>query len=189
MAGPEMYSISRSEYYLMGDIGILSEGDRTELIDGVVFVKEPIGPWHASTVDLLSEAFAPIRSLAAQRIQNPVTLTEFSEPQPDFSLLRPPLRRYRETHPTPADILLAVEVADTSRVFDRDTKRPLYARAGIREYWIIDRHDDCVEVARDPESDGYRTVRSVGRGETLTLLAFPGFNVPADAILGPVPTP
>ena len=187
MAAPETYRISRSDYYLMGDVGILTEDDRTELIDGNVYVKEPPGPWHATTVGMLSEAFEPIRTWAVHWIQNPIVVNDYSEPQPDFALARPPVMRYREAHPTPVDILLAVEVSDSSRRLDQDVKLPLYAGAGIREFWIVDRVDDCIEVARDPGPDGYANVRTVGRGETLTLLALPGFTVPADAILGPVP--
>jgi Uma2 family endonuclease len=185
MAGPVTRQFSRSDYYLMAETGVLAPDERTELIDGRIFVLEPIGPWHATTVSLLVGAFAPIYERAAPWTQNPVVLGERSEPQPDFALVRPPLARYRDGHPTPSDVLLVVEVADTSRDHDRDRKQPLYAGAGIRESWVVDRQGDRIEVARDPGPDGYRTVRTLGRGEELTVLAVPGFTVPVEKILGP----
>jgi len=187
MVGPVTRQFSRSDYYLMAETGVLAPDERTELIDGRIFVLEPIGPWHATTVSLLVDAFAPIFELAAPWTQNPVVLGERSEPQPDFALVRPPLTRYRDGHPTPSDVLLVVEVADTSRDHDRDLKRPLCARAGIREYWIVDRRGDRIEVARNPGPDGYRDARTFVRGEEATVLAVPGFRVPVVRILGPGP--
>jgi Uma2 family endonuclease len=124
-----------AEYYRLGELGLLDQ--RTELIDGIITDMEPIGPWHASIGDLLSQLFteqAGGRYLV--RVQYPIDLGPDSQPQPDLVLYRP--GRYRDRHPRPADIFLIVEIADTTLHFDLTEKRALYASAGIPEYWVID---------------------------------------------------
>lgn len=185
MSPPTAVRFTRSDYYLMADAGILKAGSRTELIDGNVLVRSPISPWHSTVVSLLSQAFSPIREWAGQWVQNPIAVDEFNEPEPDFVLVRQPLLRYRKGHPTPADILLAVEVADSSRAFDRRVKLPIYAAAGIREFWLVDLVDERIEVCREPGPEGYGSIRSHHRGESLNLLEFRSFRVPVESILGP----
>jgi Uma2 family endonuclease len=123
---------------------------------------------------------------AIVRIQNPIRLNNLSEPQPDMSLLAPQPDFYTAGHPGPQNVLLVVEVADTSIGFDRGTKIPLYGRAGIREVWLVDLTQDYIEVHRQPVRTrrGYRDVQRYTRGMRLSLLAFPDLSVMVEDILG-----
>ncbi len=174
-----------SEYHQMAQAGILGEDDRVELIDGEVTQMTPIGRRHAACVDRMTTLFVKTFGDDAQvRVQNPVVLGEYTEPQPDLALLRPRPDFYSSGHPNPEDILLLVEVAETSAETDRRVKVPLYARSGIQEFWLVDLEEDTVTVHRDPTPSGYGTVRVVGRGEEVAPVAFPGRPLSAAAILG-----
>lgn len=116
--------------------------------------------------------------------QNPVRLDEHSEPQPDLVLLRLQSDYYASSHPTPADVLLVVEVADTSATLDRQVKLPLYARSAIPESWIADLNADILMVYRDPTPMGYRLTLTLRRGDRVTPLAFPDREIAVADILG-----
>ncbi len=176
---------SVAEYRKMVQAGILKEDDRVELIEGEIIEMVPIGPRHAVCVDRLSQAFHRLLlDRVSVRTQGPISLSPYSEPQPDLALCRPPLTRYEESHPGPEDLFLVIEVADTTREHDCTRKIPLYARAGIREAWLVDLSAQAIEVYRMPEPDGYGNVRSFGRGQILTPEAFPDIRLPVDDILG-----
>lgn len=115
-------------------------------------------------------------------MQNPIRLDQSSEPQPDFALLRPKPGQYRDALPGPSDILLLIEVADSSLRFDREVKLPLYARHGIPEVWIVDLAAGAVEVHRDPSPAGYCRTQRIGRGQELSLPD--GARLRVDDILG-----
>ena len=121
---------------------------------------------------------------AIVRVQSSIVLGEYGEPEPDIVLLRFRADFYAESDETPEDVLLIVEVADSSEAYDRRTKAPLYARFGIREYWLVDLNRDLVTVYRDPTPDGYATSRVFRRGESIGPLAFPELTVAVDDILG-----
>ena len=177
---------SVDEYYKMAHAGILNEDDRVELIEGEIVEMPPIGSYHAGDVDWLAQMF--IRRLAGRAIvrgQNPIHLSVYSEPQPDITLLRPRADFYTTSHPTPEDILLVIEVADTSVAYDREIKAPLYSRAGIREYWVVSLVEQSIEVYRGPSPEGYRQVRVARRGERLAPEALPDLELSVDEILGP----
>ena len=126
------------EYYRMAGAGILHEDDRVELIEGEIVEMPPIGSYHAGEVDWLAQLL--VRRLAGHAIvrgQNPIHLSVYSEPQPDITLLRPRADFYTTSHPTPEDILLVIEVADTSVAYDREIKAPLYSRAGIIDVLVV----------------------------------------------------
>ena len=139
MATHTRRKFSTKEYHEIARAGILGEDDRVELIEGEIVEMAPIGSRHASTVarlnKYLSERFA---NQALVWVQNPMRLNEFSEPQPDVALLRPRSDFYASAHPSPEDILLVIEVAETSVDYDRNVKAPLYASAGVRELWLVD---------------------------------------------------
>ena len=116
--------------------------------------------------------------------QNPTIVDRRSELQPDLMLLAPREDFYRTAHPTPADALLVVEVANTSLAHDRRRKLPLYARTGVAEVWIVNRRADAVDVFRDPSPDGYRDQFRRGRGEHVAPSAFPDLRLSVDDILG-----
>jgi len=173
------------EYYLMAKAGILNEDDRVELIDGEIVEMPPIGIPHASNVDRLAHLFfLHVGQRAIVRVQNPVQLSEHSEPQPDLALLRPRDDFYASAHPGPADVLLLIEIADTSIDYDREVKAPLYARADITEYWLVDLARQRIEVYRDPAAGEYRQLRLVRRDERLAPEALPFLELSSSDILG-----
>jgi Uma2 family endonuclease len=142
------------EYHQMVEVGLLREEDRVELLSGEIVKMSPIKSEHAHAVDRLAEwltFFFERKQLV--RTQNPVSLSNISEPEPDIAVV---LRKaYYSAHPGPKDIRLLIEVADTSLAKDRAVKLPLYAAAGIPEYWIVDLANKAVEVYTQPVGDGY----------------------------------
>lgn len=169
----------------MAQAGILSEDDRVELLEGEIVEMSPIGSRHAACVRHLNRFFSrELGERAIIDIQNPVRLGERSEPQPDVVLLRPRPDLYAAFHPGPADVLLVVEVAETSAAVDRQVKLPLYASAGIPEVWLVNLVSEGMEVCRNPSSQGYREVQQVGRGAYVSPQAFPDLQLPVDDILG-----
>lgn len=173
------------EYHDMAKAGILTEDDRVELIDGEIIQHMPIGSEHQGCVDYLSgRLVVGVGEQAIVRTQGPVRLSPDSEPEPDVMLLRPRADFYRREHPTPADILLLIEVADTSLDFDIGTKRPLYAATSIAETWIVDLGGGRLLVYRDPGPDGYRDAVVLERGAVVAPLAFPNLRLAVADILG-----
>lgn len=173
------------EYYRMAQAGILNEDDRVELIEGEIIEMAPIGSRHAAHVKGLNRLFSQqVGQEVLISVQDPVRLSERSEPQPDIALLRFRPDLYATSHPGPADVLLLIEVADATVEYDREVKAPLYAREGIREFWLVDLPGERIEVYRDPSPEGYRQVRTVQRGERLSPEAFPGLELSAEDILG-----
>ena len=179
------YRFSRADYHQMAKVGIIEPGARVELIDGDIVEMSPIGRRHKASVDRVNDVFAPrLHGAAIVRVQSSIVLGEYGEPEPDVVLLRFRADFYAESDETPEDVLLIVEVADSSETYDRRTKGPLYARFGIPDYWIVDLNRDLVTVYRDPTPDGYATSRVLRRGESISPLAFPELTVAVDDILG-----
>jgi len=174
------------EYHRMVDAGVLHEDDRVELLDGEIVEMTPIGPRHAGCVDRLLYRLSRLcGAQAVLRVQGPVVLGLRSEPEPDVTLLRPPIEQYANAHPRAADILLVIEVAETSVEYDRSVKLPLYARMGIPEAWLVNLPADRIETYRDPQDGRYLTPRLVSPGETLSPLELPDVTLSANEILGP----
>ncbi len=177
-----------TEYYRMAAAGILHEDDRVELIDGRIVEMAPIGSAHAGSVKDINQIFRPFASrLVTVGVQDPVRLDEGSEPEPDISVLRYRPDNYRNMHPEPPDILLLIEVADTSLAYDREVKIPLYARAGIIETWLVNLTGDCLEVYREPGPSGYQQLQVLGRDAEITLAALPEIRLKVADILPPEP--
>ena len=164
-ATPARRLFTVDDYHAMTQAGILSEDDRVELIEGEIVVMSPVGSRHAACVDILAELLIrAVDDRTAVRVQSPIGLGESTEPQPDVCVL---LRRedaYSEKLPQPEDVLLVIEVSDTSLDFDRRVKARLYARHGIRQFWLVDLAGRTVEVHGGPGPDGYgeRSVHAVG---------------------------
>ena len=175
------------EYRRMGDAGILGCDERLELISGQIVVCEPIGVRHASTVDRLNSLWTSrLRDRAIVRVQNPVQFPEAdSELQPDILLLRPRDDFYAAGHPRGADVLLLIEVADTTLRLDRRVKIPLYAAVGVAETWLCDLVAERVEVYSQPIGGTYSAARTLDRGEAVAPAAFPDVVVAIDDLLGP----
>ncbi len=173
------------EYHRMGQVGILGEDDRLELLEGEIVEMAPIGSRHQAAVDRLTRLFSNrVADAAMVRVQGPVRLAEDSEPQPDLMLLRSRADFYASAHPGPADVLLLVEVSDTSTEYDREVKVPLYARHAIAEVWLVGLESEVVEVYRGPAAQGYQKVSQSVRGQSLSPEFFPGLELPLDDILG-----
>jgi Uma2 family endonuclease len=173
------------EYHRMGEAGVLTEDDRVELLDGEIVRMSPIGSPHAGCVDRLNAFFT--RRLGARaivRVQNPIVLDRWSEPQPDLTLLAPRADFYSAAHPRPRAVLLAIEVIAARRGYDRSLKLPLYARAELREVWLVDVVTRALEVYRRPALRGYREERRLVAGQALAPLAFPRLRVRVDELLG-----
>ncbi len=181
-----LHRFTVDEYYRMAAAGVFHEDDRVELIHGQVVQLPPIGPGHSGCVGALTQVLAHrVGDAALVWIQNPLRLGKHDEPQPDVLLLRPRTDGYRKAHPTPADVLLVIEVADSSVRYDRETKLRLYAEAGIPEAWLVVLPWDTIEVCTEPGPDGYRTVRQVRRREHLHPIMLPAVEIRADEVLGP----
>lgn len=170
------------EYHEMGRAGVLSEDDRVELIDGEIVEMTPIGWRHANCVNALNMLLA--RFAQEDRyvvgVQNPLTISEHGEPQPDLVLLR---RQPQERLPGPDDVALLVEVSDSTLAYDKNVKLPRYARAGVVEVWIVDLAGRQVEVHSDPSLEGYRASRAFGPGERVSSPAVKELSLPVDEIL------
>lgn len=172
------------DYYKMAESGILREDDRVELIDGEIIQMAPIGPGHFGHVNRFGRRHARLfEDRATISVQNPIRLGEKCEPGPDIALLVSRDDDYVSGLPGPAEVLLLIEVADSSLVYDRQTKAPMYARAGIVELWIVNLIDRVVEVYRDPSPRGYLTVLVARRGDQLQPLAFPDISIAVDDVL------
>ena len=173
-----------AEYYAMADIGILEENDRIELLDGDLIVMPPIGDWHAASVDRFTNSLPPqLQGRAIVRVQNPTRLNDNSEPQPDIMLLRWRDDFYQGGHPGPADVLLLIEVSDTSVDYDRSAKLSAYARAHIPEVWIVTRQDRRIETYTEPIESEYSSVRYTGPGENISPQAFPDVVLEVDRLI------
>ena len=175
---PARRKLDVDAYYRMAEVGILGPDDRVELIDGDVIDMAPIGEDHAATVNGLNEklvlAFA---GRAVVSVQNPVRLDRFNEPEPDFAVCRLRADRYRAGHPGAPDVLLLIEVADSSLRFDRTVKLPLYARAGIAEVCIVDLQRRAVDVHRGPEGGSYAEVTTHGPADRIALALAPEITI------------
>ena len=158
---------SVDDYYKMIELGMLKDYEKAEIIDGELIQKMTIGDRHALIVDLLNKFF--IRNVSDDvrvGIQNPLRVTDFNEPEPDIVLSD--LTKYDgKRHPRPSEVILVVEVSDTTLKYDRDVKLPLYAEAGIEEVWIVNLKKDIIEVHRNPFGDIYQTVKIFKKHEAL----------------------
>lgn len=179
------WRFTAADYHRMGKADIFRPDDRVELIEGVVFRMSPIGDPHAGRVIVLTQVFSlRLGERAYVSVQNAVRLSEYSEPEPDLVIMRLPDAGEPVRAPHPHDILLLIEVSDTTLSFDRDTKVPLYAQAGIPEVWLLDIQGDRLRVYRDPIDGEYRSITVLVRGDSVTLTAFPDITLTVDEILG-----
>jgi Uma2 family endonuclease len=170
------------DYHRMGEAGILHEDDRVELIEGEIVEMAAIGTRHFACVNQLTRLLVRgVGDGAIVSVQNPVRLDEHSEPQPDLTVLR--VTDYRESLPGPEDVLLLIEVSDTTLSYDRNVKLPLYARAGIPEIWIVDLTGEVIECHIGPSGDIYRHVERARRGEEIRSSALPELSFRVEAVL------
>jgi len=179
------YRFTRADYHRLAQTGILRPDVRVELIDGEIIEMNPIGRPHKSSVDRLTDIFAPsVRRQAIVRVQSSIVLGDYGEPEPDLTLLRYRPDFYADSDEELEDILLVVEVADSSEGYDRRTKAPMYASFGIPELWIVELNHARITRYLDPTAGGYGTTRVYRRGESLSPLAFPNLMIAVNDILG-----
>lgn len=165
------HRLTVEQFHRMGEAGVIGPEVRVELLEGEVVEMAPIGTRHAAVVKrLVSMLSGVLGEHAVLSVQDPLRLDDHSEPQPDLMLLAPRADFYASAHPTPADVLLLVEVADTTSRYDREVKLPLYARHGVAEVWLIDLDERLAHVLREPRE---------GRYTQITVSATPGVVAPA----------
>ncbi|HYY59553.1 MAG TPA: Uma2 family endonuclease [Pyrinomonadaceae bacterium] len=177
--------ITVDEYERMGEAGIWTKDSRLELLEGEIYEISPIGSRHAACVSFLGNLLN--RQLGDKLIvstQDPIRLDDFSEPQPDIALLRWRDDFYRHAHPQPADVLLVIEVADTTVDSDRLIKIPLYAKAGIKEVWLVNLPEEKIELYAEPSGGAYQVAREFKRGEEAQAHGIEGLSVGVAAVIG-----
>jgi len=181
----EKWVFTVDEYHRMSEAGILSEDDRVELIGGEIIKMSPIGKYHAACVKRLNSVLnRRVGEYAIISVQDPIRLNDYSEPEPDIALLKPRDDFYAQELPTAEDVLLIIEVADTSVEYDRNVKLPLYAKANIAETWLANIREDRMEAYSQPVNGTYQNVRVIKRGETLSPEALPKLLLTIEEVLG-----
>ena len=165
---------TREEYHRMAEVGILKPTDRVELIRGEIVEMSPPGRRHVAFVNNLNQLLVTrLAGRAIVSVQNPVALADDSEPRPDLAVVRRRAVPYKEAEIATDDVLLLIEVAESSLAYDRSTKLRLYVEAGVAEYWVVDGAAETIEVHRTPEAGEYRDVRRLAGGASVALGAFP----------------
>jgi Uma2 family endonuclease len=167
---PQSWLVSREQYHAMAEAGIFKPSDKVELIKGRIITMMPLGPWHNSANEVLQDALREAyRKKFHIRSPGVLGLGNDSEPEPDIAVLRRREDYYRTSHPQPEDVVLLIEIADSSRAYDLGTKHDLYSEYGIREYWVVDGKRRCVHVFQDPENCLFQQTKIYQLGETIPL--------------------
>lgn len=185
----ERHRFNVDEYYKMLEAGILSEDDRVELVEGEIVDMAPIGVPHAQCVNRLTRLFSQLLlEEVIVQVQNPIRLNQQSEVQPDLALLK--LRDYSrdQQHPGPEDVLLVIEVSDTTLVADQREKVPLYARSDISEVWIVNLPQELLEIYSQPQGGAYQITKKLKRGQSLKVLSFADVQLRVEEVVGEATT-
>lgn len=181
---PRRLRFTVDEYYKMIELGMIKDYEKAEIIEGELIQKMPIGDRHAFIVDMLNRFFN--KNLSDDiliRVQNPVRLSDYDEPEPDITLAD--LTKYDgKRHPRPGEVILIVEVSDSTLKYDRDTKLALYAEAEIPEVWIVNLKNEIIEVHQKPGIGIYQLAQIFKRGEILQSESLPNLKLEVDKILG-----
>jgi len=173
-----------TDFERMAETGILSENDRVELIEGEIIEMSPIGSFHAACVDRFTESIVGLRLNVIVRVQSSIQLDEYSQPQPDLALLRRRDDFYSASLPRPADVLLVIEIADTTLQYDRFVKLPAYARAGIPEAWLANLPAARIEMYAEPVNGAYTVIKHATRGEVIQSSSINDLRLSVDDVLG-----
>ena len=172
------------EWQKMVNAGVFPPECHLELIQGEIIDMAPIGPNHAGHVKRLNHFFTNLlQNIAITAVQDPLQLGDLSEPEPDFMILRPVDDFYASRHPTAQDVLLLIEVADSSLAFDQNQKLRLYAMHGIPEYWLLNLNEACLEVYRKPRGEVYAEKTTLGSSDSITLEKLPEITLQLSNIL------
>jgi Uma2 family endonuclease len=178
---PTTYRFTVKDYHRMATADVFEPDDRVELLDGRVYEMAPIGSWHAACVKRLTSSFVSgLGGRAIVSVQDPIWLDDHGEPQPDVALLRPRADFYQDGHAGPGDVLLIVEVAETTLAYDLEQKAPRYLAAGISEVWVVDVVRRVVHVMTAGDT------RTVAAGASVAAHAFPDLVLDVAMIVGSV---
>lgn len=174
----QRYAFTVADYHQLIASGHFKRTDRIELIHGELTIMPPIGPEHSFHTTRITNTL-PVKLPAGVllRMNEPITIANHSEPQPDAAIVRARADGYRSAHPGPKDVLLIIEVADTSATFDTQVKAKLYSKAGIPEYWVIDVQEGCLRVFTQPSARGYKHLQVLDRGDTVKSAAVSGLTL------------
>lgn len=182
---PRRHAITVEEFVRMDEAHVFGYDARLELMEGVLVEMPPIGSPHAGVVNALTALLAKAAPRAIVSVQNALVLNERSAPQPDVTLLRPRADWYYASHPTAADVLLVVEVADTTLKYDLDVKRSLYARSGVAQYWVIDIEQRILHSHLEPVERWYKVHRVYEGDERATVAALTDLAIPVSSLFPP----
>jgi Uma2 family endonuclease len=186
MVGTQIRPLTTEDYHRMISTGIIHEDDRVELIAGQIFNMAAKGTRHTVTTSkLMTEILLLVQKRAIVRCQDPIAVSDRSEPEPDIVIAKLRADEYLDSHPTPEDIILVIEVADSSLSFDRDVKLPLYAATGINEYWLINLVDDRLEIYRQPEGNIYTNNLILTPPRSISIPTFPELTIDIAKIFPP----
>ena len=167
-----------TEFEQMAETGIIKDEDRIELIEGELIEMGKIGKRHAACVDRLNDLFRDkFGKRVLVRSQNPIQLSDYSQPQPDLAILTRKSDYYETAHPTPDDIFLLVEVADTTIKFDQEIKIPLYAKHNILEVWLVNLNQEIVEVYYQSNINSYTTKKIFTKKQIISPISFPEIKI------------
>lgn len=174
------------EYYAMAEAGILKPGDRVELIEGEIVEMTPMGSAHSGCLNRLMKVLSQDNEKALLTSHTPLHISTETELEPDMMILHHKESFYSDKHPIPEDVYLLIEVADTSYNFDLNVKLPLYANAGIPEYWIVNLEAEVLEIYRDPQAEEYETCIKIDRTfeESFAPIAFPELELKLSDLIG-----
>ena len=186
MINTQVRPLTTNDYHRMIETGIIHEGEHVELISGQIFNMAAKGTRHTvANTELMSELLLILGRKAKIRCQDPITLPNNSEPEPDIVIARLRSDNYVNSHPVPADLILVIEVADSTLSFDRNIKAPLYAAAGISEYWIVNLVDDRLEIYSQPEGSIYTNTQIILPPRLINLSHFPDITLNLTTIFPP----
>lgn len=173
------------DFRRMTEVGILPEESGWEIIDGYLIDKMTIGSKHASAVNRLNRILTNlVRDSLIVSVQNPIHIDEYNEPEPDIALLRPRKDFYSESHPTPEEVLLLIEISNSTVEYDRTIKKAIYAEAGIGEFWLVNLQDNAIECFSQPKNGNYRLAMILEKGEAVKSGSVKSLELQVDEILG-----
>lgn len=183
---PEVRLFTVDEYYCMGEAGVFDNDGQVELLAGRIYKLSPKNPLHSAAVGVAGKYLSKcIGEKASVRMQEPIHLDDYSEPEPDIALVKPRTDEYSKSHPTPEDCLLLLEASLTTLKHDRNAKSRRYAAAGIKQYLILNLRTRELEDYREPGAEGYRAKHTYSAAETFNLVAFPDVQIKVNELLPP----
>ncbi|MEQ8969401.1 MAG: Uma2 family endonuclease [Coleofasciculus sp. C1-SOL-03] len=180
----EIRRLSVQDYHRMVETGILTPDERVELIEGQLYQMAAKGTFHRAAITRIKRLLERrLGNRVLLRFQDPVRLSDDSEPEPDVAVVQPDPFDYEDHHPTPEEIYLLIEVSDRTLKRDRKLKAPAYGRSGVREYWILDVNSRQLYVFREPRMEGYANQVVLAESDLIAPLAFPDCQVSVQDLL------